>query len=405
MEVVTAFGLVYLFWGSTYLGIGIAVEQFLRSHVRHAFPDRRHGHARLLRLTGRRVRFPRANSAHLAAVGILLLMGGNLTLSYAEDRFPPDWPRSLISVTPLWFLVLDSLLLGDHHISRRGKIGLAIGIVGIIVLIWPDLPVIPVCLAAGQLAWSLALPLGSFSWAFGSVLSKKWQTAAPIRSAQSRGRSPSRESRESVFALAVDGTLRSDLDGPRCRRHPLSRRLRLLDRLHRLRGCCSTFPHRKFQPTPTSIPSSSPFFWARSSSTSAIDHYILTGSAMIECTSVVLVTSAKVSHRAMPKISPHRNCRRLITSRKTMGLFLVCLRVVDHIDHPARMENTDFLIACRAEMSPASAPAPIPELRTPSRDRRLPPPSAHIFFQDWFLAAPPAPRWRKAFLPSSETPQ
>jgi drug/metabolite transporter (DMT)-like permease len=69
------------------------------------------------------------------------------------------------------------LLLGDHHISRRGKLGLAIGIAGVLVLIWPDVRH-DNSLGHRELWWSLALQLGSFSWAFGSVLSKKWQTAA-----------------------------------------------------------------------------------------------------------------------------------------------------------------------------------------------------------------------------------
>jgi drug/metabolite transporter (DMT)-like permease len=73
--------------------------------------------------------------------------------------------------------VLDSLLLGNHRISQRGKIGLALGIAGVIVLIWPDLQHSN-ALGHRELWWSLVLQLGSFSWAFGSVLSKKWQTAA-----------------------------------------------------------------------------------------------------------------------------------------------------------------------------------------------------------------------------------
>ena len=139
-KIVVAFGLVYVFWGSTYLGIGIAVEQI---------PPATMCAARFLTagivmlaycaLTGRRIRFSTRQLGHLAAVGILLLMGGNLTLSYAERIVPTGLSALLVAVTPLWFLVLDSLLLGDHHISRRGKIGLAIGIAGVVVLIWPDL--------------------------------------------------------------------------------------------------------------------------------------------------------------------------------------------------------------------------------------------------------------------------
>ena len=77
----------------------------------------------------------------MAVVGVLLLMGGNLTLSYAEKHVASGLAALIIAVTPLWFLVLDSLLLGDHHIAVRGKIGLGLGVAGLLVLLWPDLSV------------------------------------------------------------------------------------------------------------------------------------------------------------------------------------------------------------------------------------------------------------------------
>ena len=177
-KIILAFGLVYVFWGSTYLGIGIAVEH-IPPAVMCAARFLTAGTVMLAycALTGRRIRFSARQLGHLAAVGILLLVGGNLTLSYAEQVVPTGLAALLVAVTPLWFLVLDSLLLGDHHISRRGKIGLLIGIAGVVVLIWPDLQRSN-AIGHRELAWSLALQLGSFSWAFGSVLSKKWQTAA-----------------------------------------------------------------------------------------------------------------------------------------------------------------------------------------------------------------------------------
>ena len=139
-KIIVAFGLVYLFWGSTYLGIGIAVEKIPPATVCAV----RFLIAGILMLaycaaTRRRVRFPLIQLGHFAAVGILLLMGGNLTLAYAEQIVPTGLAALLVAVTPLWFLVLDSLLLGDHHIARMGKVGLAIGILGLVVLIWPDL--------------------------------------------------------------------------------------------------------------------------------------------------------------------------------------------------------------------------------------------------------------------------
>jgi len=174
-QVVLAFALVYVFWGSTYLGIGIAVE-----HIPPALMcGTRFFIAGVLMLaycaiTHRRIRYSARDLGHMATVGILLLMGGNLTLSYAERIVPTGLAALLVAITPLNFLVLDSLLLGDHHISTGGKIGLAIGIFGVVVLIWPEL-VHPSSLGRRELWWSIALLGASFSWALGSVLSKKWK--------------------------------------------------------------------------------------------------------------------------------------------------------------------------------------------------------------------------------------
>jgi drug/metabolite transporter (DMT)-like permease len=174
--VILAFGLVYVFWGSTYLGIAIAVE-----HIPPALMcATRFLIAGILMLAycavrGRRVLYSTGQLWHMAVVGTLLLMGGNLTLSYAEQIVPSGLSALLIAVTPLWFLVLDAWLLGDHHISRRGLAGLAIGIVGMVVLLWPKLTTAGT-LGRRELWWSLSLIAGSFSWALGSVLSKLWHT-------------------------------------------------------------------------------------------------------------------------------------------------------------------------------------------------------------------------------------
>jgi drug/metabolite transporter (DMT)-like permease len=88
----------------------------------------------------------------------------------------------IIAITPLWFLVLDSLLLGDHHISGRGKAGLVLGIVGLFVLVWPQLRS-STALGRRELWASISLIGGSFSWALGSVLSKRWQSGMDVFSA------------------------------------------------------------------------------------------------------------------------------------------------------------------------------------------------------------------------------
>jgi drug/metabolite transporter (DMT)-like permease len=173
------FLLVYVFWGSTYLGIDIAIQQIppaLMCATRFTI-------AGLIMLTycvlsGKSIRASRSELLQAAIVGNLLLMGGNLTLAYAELYIPTGLAALLIAIAPLWFLVLDSLLLGHHRVSARGLWGLGLGFCGTMILLWPKL------MARGELGrrefhYSLALIAGSLSWVLGSVLSKKWQKGSP----------------------------------------------------------------------------------------------------------------------------------------------------------------------------------------------------------------------------------
>src|ERR1700719_324468 len=180
--VILAFGLVYLFWGSTYLAIDIAVQTIppaLMCGVRFSIA----GVVMLAvcAITGRKILYSPRQIALSAVVGLLLLMGGNLTLSYAELAVSSGLAALIIAITPLWFLVLDSLLLGDHHISGRGKTGLVLGIVGLFVLVWPQLQ--SGTMGRRELIASVSLIGGSFSWALGSVLSKRWQSGMDVFSA------------------------------------------------------------------------------------------------------------------------------------------------------------------------------------------------------------------------------
>src|ERR1700724_1069259 len=164
--VILAFGLVYLFWGSTYLAIDIAVQTIppaLMCGVRFSI-------AGVVMLavcaaTGRKVLYSARQIALAAVVGLLLLMGGNLTLSYAEQAVSSGLAALIIAITPLWFLVLDSLLLGDHHVSGRGKAGLPLGILGLFVLVWPQLQ--SGTLGHRELWVSISLIFGSLRWHHG----------------------------------------------------------------------------------------------------------------------------------------------------------------------------------------------------------------------------------------------
>jgi drug/metabolite transporter (DMT)-like permease len=171
---------VDLFWGSTYLGIDIAVQTIppaLMCALRFSI-------AGVVMLavcaaTGRTILYSPRQIAQAALAGLLLLMGGNLTLSYAELSVSSGLAALILAITPLWFLVLDSLLLGDHHISGRGKAGLALGILGLFILVWPQLRS-TTALGRREFWASISLIGGSFSWALGSVLSKRWQSGMDV---------------------------------------------------------------------------------------------------------------------------------------------------------------------------------------------------------------------------------
>jgi len=172
--ILLAFGLVYLFWGSTYLAIDIAVMHIppaLACAVRFLIA----GPLMLgyCAVSGRRVRVSRASLVRFSIVGVLLLTGGNLTLAWAEQYVASGLAALIVAVIPIWMLVVDSWILRGDRVPARGLAGIGLGVAGVAVLVWPEFR------AGGRLGLmpliaSLSLVLGSLSWSVGSVLSRRW---------------------------------------------------------------------------------------------------------------------------------------------------------------------------------------------------------------------------------------
>ncbi|MCW2679170.1 MAG: yedA1 [Frankiales bacterium] len=161
----TALGLVYVFWGSTYLGIRYAVETLppmLSAGGRFgtaglllagwlAFRRGRGG----FRATGRQL-------LNAGVVGLLLLGGGNGLVTIAEERgLPSGLAALLVAVIPLWVVVLRAAT-GDRPASRT-VLGVAIGFVGVAVLLLPGARPDGVALLPAAM-----VVLGSFLWSLGS---------------------------------------------------------------------------------------------------------------------------------------------------------------------------------------------------------------------------------------------
>jgi len=176
VKVIVAFALVYVFWGSTYLAIGITDASGLPPFVMCAVRFLIAGPVMLAAcaLIGRKVRISWLEAARLAVVGVLLLVSANGGLVWAEQYVPTGFAALIIAATPIWFLVLEAFVFRGDRLSRRGVMGIALGVVGIAVLVWPKLEHRD-ALGPMQLIGSITLLFSSLSWAFGSVLSRSWK--------------------------------------------------------------------------------------------------------------------------------------------------------------------------------------------------------------------------------------
>ncbi len=131
---------LYVVWGSTYLGIAIAVETippFLMASVRFLT-------AGLILLTwsiargGRAFVLPtRREWRDSAIVGTLLLGGGMGFVAFGEQTVPSGIAALLIGMMPLWVAVLGRVFLGER-LPRMAIVGIVAGFVGVAILVGPS---------------------------------------------------------------------------------------------------------------------------------------------------------------------------------------------------------------------------------------------------------------------------
>jgi len=176
LQVIIAFALVYVFWGSTYLAIGICDDEHLPPAVMCAMRFLIAGPPMLAAcaLMGRKIRITWNEALRLAIIGCLLLVGANGGLAWAEQFVPTGFAALIVAVTPIWFLLLETFVFRGDRLSHRGLLGLALGITGIAILFWPKFEHRDT-LGMMQLIGAITLLFSSMSWAIGSVFSRKWQ--------------------------------------------------------------------------------------------------------------------------------------------------------------------------------------------------------------------------------------
>jgi drug/metabolite transporter (DMT)-like permease len=174
-RVALAFGLVYIFWGSTYLAIRIAIEHVgpeLMTGIR--FPIAGMIMLVACALTGRRVAITGREFVRQGIIGVMLLSVSNVVLAWAEQYIHTGLASLLVASIPIWFLVLDTWIFRDERLSARGLMGVLLGLAGTLVLLWPKV-VAPSNGGRMELFASVCLATSSFVWSLGSVLSRRWQ--------------------------------------------------------------------------------------------------------------------------------------------------------------------------------------------------------------------------------------
>ena len=166
----TALGVVYVVWGSTYLGIRVVVlaglPPLLSMGVRFVVAAALLALVLVLRGGPSRLRVTRRELVASGVVGLLLLLGGNGLVSVAEEQVPSGLAALLVSTTPLW-LVLMRTALGDLP-RLLTWVGTAVGFLGVLVLARPG--------GHGEeVTWAgtLLVVVATLLWATGSMASSR----------------------------------------------------------------------------------------------------------------------------------------------------------------------------------------------------------------------------------------
>jgi drug/metabolite transporter (DMT)-like permease len=131
---------LYLVWGSTYLGIAIAVDSippFLMAAARFllagsillAWSFAREGRSFVVP-TKREWR-------DSAIVGALLLGGGMGMVAFGEQTIPSGIAALLIAMMPVWVAILGGIFLGER-LPRLAVVGIAVGFAGVAILAGPS---------------------------------------------------------------------------------------------------------------------------------------------------------------------------------------------------------------------------------------------------------------------------
>lgn len=174
-KITLAFAVVYTVWGSTYLGIRIAVHDLppgLMAGARFVIAGViMLAIARILGVPG-----PRTRHDWVAAfiMGIALVLLGNGLVTWGEQWVESNQAAMLVSTGAIWTTWLGTFGARATTVSAREKLGIAIGFLGAALMLWPRQGL--------QLQYftAQAAILGApIAWSIGTIYARSYPVSAP----------------------------------------------------------------------------------------------------------------------------------------------------------------------------------------------------------------------------------
>ncbi len=168
-RIIVGFLAIYIIWGSTYLAIRFTIETIpplLSAGVRFLI-----GGTMLYtwaRLSGA-VAATKLQWKNSGVVGLLLVVGGTGTVTWAEQYVPSGLAALMVAAMPFWMVLIDWLRPNGIKPTAGVIAGLITGFFGIVILVGPgELGGSPI-----QMIGAIPLLLATLSWASGSIYSRQ----------------------------------------------------------------------------------------------------------------------------------------------------------------------------------------------------------------------------------------
>ncbi|MBV8842985.1 MAG: EamA family transporter [Bryobacterales bacterium] len=164
---------VCVFWGTTYLGIRIAVES-LPPSVLMCTRYLLSGGALLIfcRLAG--ARLPRGRELWItAACGVMTIGVGTGLLAVVEQWAPSGLSSLFVTASPFWLAGVEAAMPGGEPLHAPTIGALLVGAAGVAVLVSGGDPLAIQPGGPGLLAAFFILQLGSVFWALGSIVQRR----------------------------------------------------------------------------------------------------------------------------------------------------------------------------------------------------------------------------------------